>query len=100
MLEEDRDVEGSDAARRVTQSPENFAKPLAWADKARLIEDACAAASAVCCAEHDVELVAWSDFRHDMQKTKTYSCSKTMIKTRAIVVEADTVSCSVENEST
>ena len=99
VLEEDRDVEGSDAAHRVTQSPEIFAKPLAWADEAWLIEDACAAASAVCCAEHDVELVAWSDFRHDMQKTKTYSCSKT-IKTRAIVVEADTVSCSVENEST
>ena len=99
VLEEDRDIEGSDAARRVTQSPENFAKPLAWADEARLIEDACIAASAVCCAEHDVELVAWSDFHHDMQKTKTYSCSKT-IKTHAIVVEADTVSCSVENEST
>jgi hypothetical protein len=99
VLEEDRDVEGSDAARRVTLSPEIFTKPLAWADEARLIEDACAAASAVCCAVHDVELVTWSDFRHDMQKTKKYSCGKT-IKTREIVVEADTVSCSVDNEST
>ena len=95
VLEEDCDVEGSDAAHRVTLSPENFAKPLAWADKARLIEDASAAASAV----HEVELVAWSDFRHDMQKTKKYSCGKA-IKTRAIVVEANTVSCSVDNEST
>ena len=59
------------------------------------IVDTSAAASAV----HDVELVAWSDFRHDMQKTKKYSYGKT-IKTRAIVVEADTVSCSVDNEST
>ena len=77
VLEEDHDIEGSDAARRVTLSPENFAKPLAWADEARLIEDTSAAASAVCCAVHDVELVAWSDFRHDMQKTKKYSCGKT-----------------------
>ena len=64
------DIEGSGTARCVTLSPDNFAKPLAWADEARLIEDACAAANAVCCALHDVELVAWSDFRHDMQKTK------------------------------
>ena len=63
VLEEDHDVEGSDAARRVTLSPENFAKPLAWADEARLIEGACAGADAVCCAVHDVELVAWSDLR-------------------------------------
>ena len=99
VLKEDCDVEGSDAAHRITLSPEIFAKPLAWADEARLIEDACAAASAVCCAVHDVELVAWSNFCHDMQKTKKYSCGKT-IETRATVVEADTVSCSVDNEST
>ena len=73
MLEEDHDIEGSDAARRVMLSPENFAKPLAWTDEARLIGDTSAAASAV----HDVELVARSDFRHDMQRTKKYSCGKT-----------------------
>jgi hypothetical protein len=29
VLEEERDVEGSDAGRRETPSPESFAKPLA-----------------------------------------------------------------------
>ena len=58
VLEEERDVEGSDAARRVTLSPENFEKPLAWADEARSLEDTCTAASAV----RAVQPVAWSDF--------------------------------------
>ena len=39
VLEEDRGIEGSDATHHVTLSSENFAKPLAWADEARIIED-------------------------------------------------------------
>ena len=63
VLEEERDVEGSEAARRDTLSPENFAKPLVWANEARLLEDACTAADAVCRAVYDVEFMVWSDFR-------------------------------------
>ena len=57
VLEEERDVEGSEAARRDALSPENFAKPLAWAI------EACTAADAVCRVVHDVDFVACSDFR-------------------------------------
>ena len=39
VLEEDRDVEGSDATYRVTLSLEIFTKPLACADEAQIIED-------------------------------------------------------------